>query len=265
MPGLPTKPTPPTFATEANYPAGSSSWNGQALRQAPVTDYFIPATGAAAEEMNYEFGAICDYLQAVDAYLDTLVSATGGYKLVKRNVFGRTNSLFGNSPWAAYFGSAVAGTPVQLTTQGGLAWFTVGPGSLVTPVAGQPVNFVLDGVLAGDQVVFDLRSTANVDTTAMLLLVVANTLEDGTPAWPGDYPELVGSPQYLVGGAAQQPLSMRGFSFNVAQSGALWIQPTVYPLTSTSGGGSGSGSQSYTLYGDVCLSVEVWRPTGVPQ
>jgi hypothetical protein len=230
---------------------GAATGTVQPLNLPPF--YQIPADGDADNEASIDAWA-----KRTGDRSSFLAGATGGYKLAKRNVFYRVNSLFGNSSWAAFAaGSAVAGTPAQFTTQGGLSWATSGPGTLNTPGAGIAPQFFLDGVVAGDQIIYDMQTTANFDTTAILALYAAYEAEAVSPSWPANYSAIVGTPHYIVGGGALSSVSLRGFFPSITQTGDLWIQPAVFPLTSS--------TQSYTLYGDVYMSVEVWRPTSMPQ
>lgn len=97
------RPLPPSFAKSVtNFPAGANPWNGQPLRVAPATDYFTPNTGVAAEEVNYELGTICDFLQGS-------IDWSGSGPVLN---FGAQNTLGTTPRCAAYdpfFGLWVAG------------------------------------------------------------------------------------------------------------------------------------------------------------
>jgi hypothetical protein len=235
-------------------PATSGAYSGSGLVQSLAVGVpaAIPSPGDPGSAASVD-----TMLKRLSDQTAFLGRGTGGYKLAKRNVFYRINSLYGNSSWAAFtVGSAVAGTPAQLTTQAGLTWFTSGPGTLGTPTAGQGPDFFMDGIYVGDQIVVDMASTVNLDTTAMVVLYWALTPEATGAVWPTDYDAMTGAASYQVGGATIGNLSMRGFA-DVPATGNLRIQPAVFALTSS--------TQNYTLYGDVYMSVEVWRPTTMPQ
>lgn len=59
------KPSVPSWATEANYPAGPNPWNGQPTKVQPSGDLWTPNTKAAAEERNWLDNQLTTGLQQI--------------------------------------------------------------------------------------------------------------------------------------------------------------------------------------------------------
>lgn len=96
--------TPPTFAVETDYPAGSNPWNGQPLKVAPVNDYFTPDTKPPAETFNYTLNGICNSLASLtDAATFGIVS---NWNPIGNNITvvgGSASSGIIDIAWDAYY------------------------------------------------------------------------------------------------------------------------------------------------------------------
>lgn len=69
----------PTFATDANYPAGSDPWAGTPTKVifSGATGGFVPGQSAAAQYVNYHFNAAYTVEASVKAYNQALLDAFG--------------------------------------------------------------------------------------------------------------------------------------------------------------------------------------------
>lgn len=93
-----------TWATEANFPAGGNTWNGQACKVAPVGDIFIPGTVAQggtkvpAEWLNYLFNAHAGGVQALQDWAGNAPAIN--WSPIQSHAF-RTSSNWGAAAWDA--------------------------------------------------------------------------------------------------------------------------------------------------------------------
>jgi hypothetical protein len=101
-----TLPVPPEFAGptdgdgSGNYPGSGHAWSGQPLRSPPAAPYFVPATGIAAEEVNYEFGVFADFLAGAYA-LDVAMPALNWTTLQIGGVAFATKAATTGANWDA--------------------------------------------------------------------------------------------------------------------------------------------------------------------
>lgn len=72
--------TSPTWATTANYPAGSSDWSGQATKVQPssakIAQGLTPNTDQPAEEFNWFFNLVSLWIAYLDAWLIGVLNPT---------------------------------------------------------------------------------------------------------------------------------------------------------------------------------------------
>ena len=193
-----------------------------------------------------------------------LMPATGAYKLAARVVAALAGAPTFTRPWCHIAAGAVTvGVPSQFTSDG-LAWGVVAGSStgvvLPTTVAVAPI-FQFP-VTAGDTVIVRLDTTVNFGIKARVALYSAFVLPGGSaPTWPGGYGLNAGATapgDAISGTPVRSGVSVPLVFSAVANSGTLWIQPAFLPQSS-------SGSVSPELDDDATITVESWRPTGVPQ
>lgn len=131
-------PVLPTWSTTANYPAGGNDWSGHATRvqpSAPVAAQgLIPATGLAAEYLNWLLGVGFDFIGYLDSWwnppsvssnlpqLRFLDAAGNGRSTVDHNGYvggGRITRL--DEPWLSAPGAATSTWTATLGTAAAIA------------------------------------------------------------------------------------------------------------------------------------------------
>ena len=121
----------PTFADATNYPAGANPWNGQPIKVKPTQAYFVPGTGAAATEANYELNLVTNAIKSamVSAAIANFSAKTLGSALPITETFGHFAGFVYdvvNSQWiGAYFESAGNQNGIVGSFDGGRTWRSI--------------------------------------------------------------------------------------------------------------------------------------------
>lgn len=233
--------------------AGGATGTVQSLNLTPT--YVIPADGENANE------ASIDALSKIHGdRCQQLSMWTGQFKLARKEIF-----LFSDLTQAswAHFGpsSPTINTPTQFVADS-VSWSTLVGLSLHAPVGGGDPSFAIRGALAGDLVIARLQtSIAPATGFPVRLILYGAVMRPGIniPTWPTDYDQMQGGSAPFYPGASTHPLavSLEG-RIQVHTNGTnVWVQPAFIPLA--------SGSQTVDLDGDTLLTIDIWRPTGMPQ
>lgn len=233
---------------------GGATGTVQPLNATPF--YQIPSDGDLDNEAS------------IDAWAKTgtgdrdqyLFGATGQFKLARKEIF-LFSDIVGTT-WAHFApASPTINTPTQFVANL-VAWGTLVGSALHTPVGGGDPNFAITGATTGDLVIARLQTGIAVDVGFPIRLILYGAVMRpgiAIPTWPTDFDQLQGgSGQYNpLSSTVPQQAVIEG-RVQVHTNGCnVWIQPAFIPLA--------SGSQTHDLDGDTLLTIDVWRPTGVPQ
>ena len=219
----------------------------------------IPSDGDArnAASVNVPLSTILDRAVFV-------AQSIGGVKLADRRLLAITVAGAGPVPWAFIAsGPLTAGTPVQLTSDGA-AWGVVlgSTTGIVAPTTVGVAPVFQIPVTAGDQVIARLDGSWVPASNMRLALYAAIAVPGAAaPVWPGGgYGQMScgSSVGELTAGSQYVGFSVLGALSVAVNSGTLYIQPIIQPLQTI-------GSSSPQLVDSAALTVEFWRPTGVPQ
>lgn len=187
--------------------------------------------------------------------------AVGQFKLARREIFQlQAIGVASWSHWAA--GAVTIGNPVQLTGDTA-AWGTSFGSAISTPSAG-PGNtvFAIDGVVVGDYVSVKLVTSVVVPALHAITLYSSILPFGSFPAWPADYGRVPGASAVCdaagTGNATNRNITCEGIVTNSSsRTGVVWVQPVLWPLT--------NDSPAVALEGEALLTIDIYRPTGMPQ
>ncbi len=214
--------------------------------------YTLPSDGDADNA-----ASVSAWGQATGDRTQWLAARVGQFKLARREIFQLQATPGSVTPWAIWAAGAVtAGNPVLLIGQTA-AWGTAFGTAVTLPSAGPGnVFFAMNGVVAGDYLSVKLRATCEFTNLQAIALYATIKPETGfIPSWPSDYTRVTGASSQ---GSATQDLLCEGIITNFAnQSGVVWVTPVLYPLTTS--------SPVLQLQGEALLTIDIWRPTGMPQ
>jgi hypothetical protein len=218
--------------------------------------YTLPSDGDADNA-----ASVSAWGQATGDRTQWLASRVGQFKLARREIFQHTN--IGVTPWAHWPAGGLTIGVIQQWVGDAAAWGTAFGSSVASPSAGPGnVVFAIDGVVAGDYVSVKLVSCFI--TPALHALALYGTIKPSgfAPSWPTDFGQVTAASVVVdaagTGNATANTFVCEGVVTNSAsQSGAVWIEPVIYPLT--------NDSPSLQLVGDALLTIDIWRPTGMPQ
>ena len=237
--------------------AGAATGSSQALTYGTALTLPADNDANAAATFNAAFAPLSDRSAAV-------LPNIGQFKLARREIIQYT-SLSAAGQWCVIAaGGVVANTPIQFFANS-VAWGGALGSLIATPVGGQPPVFALGGVVFGDYVDVRLDTTFVADgVTGGRLVLYGAIIAPGVaaPVWPGGgYAQLSGGSAYNAdsgsGGALGAQVSLHGIINISSATGNLYLQPVYYPYN--------TGTQSPSCRGDTLLTVDIWRPTGVPQ
>lgn len=247
-------------ATTFSIPVAGSGVGGAT---GSVQSLAVGSTFAIPSDGDDDTGASVDAaFNAIGDRTALLAAVTGATKLAGRIVY-TTSDLTNGFAWANVTVIAVAATWYQLayavsgiTQLAELSLSERGPLLPVAPPATSlPVS--MTGVQAGDHIHVKLSADPFLSTGPVRFGLWAASVAPGAaaPSFPGGFSQLLGCSQQVT--ASLQRLSLDGW-FVVPTSGTLYIALAVYSLAVT-------GTNSFSLYGDGVMSVELWRPTGFKQ
>jgi hypothetical protein len=239
----------------AGIAAGSTTGSSQALTYGAALTLPSDGDADAAAVFNAALTPLTDRSAVT-------VSALGQYKIAQKSIAYYSNPLAGvGTPWSHISaGPVTAATAAQMTSDG-VAWAQVVGSNFVTmpTSAGVAPVFQLAGVVPGDVCAIRLSTTLNLLAAGAGRIALYGSVGPPTivPTWPGSYSAIAGASAY--GGIICAAVTVDGV-VTVAGTGVttLWIQPAYVPVAS-------SGSTSPIFGGDTVLTVDVLRPTLVPQ
>ncbi len=216
--------------------------------------YAVPSDGD-----NDNSASITPWADATGDRTQWLASRVGQYRLAR--IEGIEYTDLTGAPWCTISAAGVvAGVAKQFVAQL-VAWGTLVGSALHTPVGGQAPYFGISGVNSGDLIRARLDTTFKADSTNGGRLALYGTVINPNtviPVWPGDYAVIPGASKgiRLTGASVETPISVVAM-FSAAVTGNLWLQPVFVPYNTE--------TDSLSLVGDTLLSIEIWRPTGMPQ
>ena len=250
-------PTGPSTFTIAVSGTGAYTGGGSVQALYLKQLYTVPSDGD-----NDNAASITPWAEATGDRTQWLASRTGQFKLARREIFQLTDATFNAVDWAIWpAGGVTIKTPQQWTNIPS-SWGTTFGLAVSTPSgSGAPV-FAIAGVAVGDYVSARLQASFNTITGETALALYGTVVAPGVvPAWPGGYFHMAGSAMLVnVGGgpAVTAPVTSEGvLTGSAVVSGVAWVQPVFISLAST--------NPALALQGDALMTIDIWRPTGMPQ
>lgn|SRR5271165_720394 len=252
---------PATFvdATHFSIPVAGTAAGGATGTAQPLS------VGASMQQpVDGDSGSAASVLVSLGVLSDRtafLGLGTGQYKLASRSISYLNDATFGASWCHIPNGGLTAGTVYQWVSDGA-GWSSPNNALSVPNVGGVAPAWSFFGLASTDLLVATLQSTIalNGQSPIRVLLYAAAAAPGVTPTWPGGYGKMYGAS--LAAGisgapaAYYAPFTLQGAVGGLG-TGNVYIQPVLMPYI--------TASQSPQLVGDSTLTLDIWRPTGMPQ
>ncbi len=251
-------PATPTGPSTFSIPiAGSGAWTSGGTVQ-PLylkTLYAVPSDGDSDNA-----ASITDWATKTGDRTQFLASLAGPNKHI-RNV--AVVSTLTNSLWCNFSGAVGTGAPQQFSSSGA-GWTTAMGSFLLLPtVASVPPVFAVGNIVEFDMLEFSINTgfSGNNNTSCKLAIYFALAAPGAAaPTWPTDYAQVPGGSAYLDSGGSTvtAQVSVHGIVGPMFTGANVYFQPIYYTDA------SGTSNASY-CFGDTTVTVDIYRPTGMPQ